>query len=113
MLRRLSLRLSHPDDYLVHQNSLDAIREDIWLHWLPFFNPSNDRGSCTGFPALDRLLLDFTDWQLGVDNNSQLRVSPRQFALDIYPAPYESHDSGMLLALYFLTVHRICPMRIA
>ncbi|CAD6564294.1 MAG: hypothetical protein ASARMPREDX12_002615 [Alectoria sarmentosa] len=77
MLRRLVLQLSTPRSHIMqHQFMTDTHREDIWSHWLAFFHPVIEHGLCVGFPALDHLILDFTDWQLGNDYTSQLRVEP-------------------------------------
>lgn len=78
MLRRLVLQLSAPRSHIMHRQFMtDTNREDIWSHWLAFFHPVIEHGLCVGFPALDNLLLDFTDWQLGNDYTSQLRVRSR------------------------------------
>lgn len=51
-------------------------REKIWSFWCDFFDPPKEQDQLVGFPALQWLTLNLTDWGLGTRNDSKIRVSP-------------------------------------
>ena len=66
MIRRLSLRLSS-------ENNGDDIQK-IWSFWSDFFYPPEQQDQLVGFPALERLSLDLSEWKLTSDDASSIRV---------------------------------------
>ncbi|KAL9606285.1 MAG: hypothetical protein Q9179_000560 [Wetmoreana sp. 5 TL-2023] len=86
LIRSIILRLGHDrKPYIWQHNAPQAPdRKKIWGHWYQyFFNESDPRNEfdwgmfpclSTHFPALDKLELDFSDWQLG--EADAIRVEP-------------------------------------
>ena len=69
MIRFLSLRMSS-------ENNQGLDRKNLWSQWCDFFYPSEEQEKLVGFPALERLVLDFTDWGLQVGDPYKVRVRP-------------------------------------
>lgn len=71
MIRFLHLRIG--------RKSTGDDRKEIWSSWSNFFYPSEksseEQGQLVGFPALERLVLDFTDLDLDDRDTSRVRVS--------------------------------------
>ncbi|KAL8674229.1 MAG: hypothetical protein Q9168_001353 [Polycauliona sp. 1 TL-2023] len=87
LVRSIVLRLGHDrKPYVWQQPGAQPApdRKRIWGHWYQyFFNDSDPHSifdwgmfpsSTNGFPALDRLVLDFTDWKLS--ESDAIRVDP-------------------------------------
>ncbi|KAL8692283.1 MAG: hypothetical protein Q9218_002652 [Villophora microphyllina] len=86
LIRSIILRLGHDrKPYIWQHHATQAPdRKKLWSHWYQyFFNEGDNRSEydwsiipCLShnFPALDRLVLDFTDWQLG--DQDAIRVDP-------------------------------------
>ncbi|KAL8683271.1 MAG: hypothetical protein Q9186_000773 [Xanthomendoza sp. 1 TL-2023] len=87
LIRSIILRLGHDRKPYVWQrpgNQPAPDRKRIWSHWYQyFFNDCDPRSqfdwgmfpsASNEFPALDRLVLDFTDWQL--TEPDAIRVDP-------------------------------------
>ena len=55
-------------------SDVDKENDHIWTEWRDFFT-SKVRYRRMGFPALERLVLDFTDWRLTAAESSALTVS--------------------------------------
>ena len=68
MIHRLILRVK--SDY----NLIRIDRARIWSSWCDFFYYPKEQPQLVGFPALRRLLLDFSDWALRAENAHKLRV---------------------------------------
>ncbi|KAL8737461.1 MAG: hypothetical protein Q9181_001649 [Wetmoreana brouardii] len=76
LIRSIILRLGHDRKPYIWQHNAPRApdRKKIWSHWYQyFFNESDPRNEfdwgmfpclSTNFPALDKLELDFSDWQL-------------------------------------------------
>ena len=73
MVRAVSLRISA-------ENNGDD-REKIWSLWSDFFYPSEEQDKLFGFPALESLALDFTDWKFSARDASKIRVCPHSHTL--------------------------------
>lgn len=73
MLRCVALKLGPAYDY----SSEVVDRESLWRDWHDLFSPTTASGFslAIGFPALETLYLDFTDWRLDADKTSELQVS--------------------------------------
>ncbi|KAL8999496.1 MAG: hypothetical protein Q9169_001701 [Polycauliona sp. 2 TL-2023] len=87
LIRSIILRLGHDRKPYVwpHQGTQPAPdRKRIWSHWYQYFFNDGDPhsifdwglfpSSTNGFPALDRVVLDFTDWKLA--ESDAIRVEP-------------------------------------
>ncbi|KAL8804587.1 MAG: hypothetical protein Q9223_005983 [Gallowayella weberi] len=88
LIRSIILRLGHDRKPYVWQRPGNHVqapdRKRIWSHWYQyFFNDCDPRSqfdwgmfpsASNEFPALDRLVLDFTDWQLAEPD--AIRVDP-------------------------------------
>ncbi|KAI4261190.1 MAG: hypothetical protein L6R42_003604 [Xanthoria sp. 1 TBL-2021] len=87
LIRSIILRLGHDRKPYVWQRpggQSPPDRKRIWSHWYQyFFNDSDSQStfdwsmfpsSTNGFPALDKVILDFTDWQLA--EGDAIRVEP-------------------------------------
>ncbi|KAI4203671.1 MAG: hypothetical protein LQ350_001672 [Teloschistes chrysophthalmus] len=87
LIRSIILRLGHdrkPYVWQHHGTTQAPDRKKIWSHWYQyFFNEGDNRSEydwslvpclSSNFPALDKLELDFTDWQLGAQD--AIRVEP-------------------------------------
>ncbi|CAO1597867.1 hypothetical protein XANCAGTX0491_001658 [Xanthoria calcicola] len=87
LIRSIILRLGHDRKPYVWQRpggQFPPDRKRIWSHWYQyFFNDSDPQStldwsvfpsSTNGFPALDKVVLDFTDWQLA--EGDAIRVEP-------------------------------------
>ena len=68
MIRWLYLKLSS-------ENYRDDLQK-VWSFWSNFFYPPEKQDHLVGFPALERLSLDLTDWRLGGVITSNIRVCP-------------------------------------
>ena len=66
MIRQLSLRVSSGDNE-------DDFR-NIWSFWSDFFYPPAQQDQLVGFPALERLILDLSEWKLNAGHASRIRV---------------------------------------
>ncbi|KAL8781572.1 MAG: hypothetical protein Q9213_005958 [Squamulea squamosa] len=87
LIRSIILRLGHDRKPYVWQRpgaQPAPDRKRIWSHWYQYFFNDCDNQSTfdwgmfpsatTEFPALDKVVLDFTDWQLGEPD--AIRVDP-------------------------------------
>ncbi|KAI4149118.1 MAG: hypothetical protein L6R39_002607 [Caloplaca ligustica] len=89
LIRSVILRLGYDRKPYAFQRPLGATpvipdRKRIWSHWHQFFFNDNDARNLydwgcfptmgNDFPALDKIELDFTDWQLG--EADAIRVEP-------------------------------------
>ncbi|KAL8778921.1 MAG: hypothetical protein Q9203_001604 [Teloschistes exilis] len=87
LIRSIILRLGHdrkPYIWQHHGTTQAPDRKKIWSHWYQyFFNEGDNRSEydwsiipclSSNFPALDKLELDFTDWQLSAQD--AIRVEP-------------------------------------
>ena len=66
MIRQLHLTLNS-------EHGGDGIKK-LWSYWYDFFYPSEKQDPLVQFPALDRLILDVTDWKLNGQNAPKIRV---------------------------------------
>lgn len=86
LIRSIILRLGHDRKPYVWQRpggQFPPDRKRIWSHWYQyFFNDSDPQStfdwsvfpsSTNGFPALDKVVLDFTDWQLAEGDAIRVR----------------------------------------
>lgn len=62
----------------------DGRRGTSWSLWCEFFYPPEKQTQLVDFPALERLSLNFTDWRLGAEDASKIRV---RFDFSYYPRP--------------------------
>ena len=68
MIRLMTLRLSS-------KSNGDNLKK-VWSFWSDFFYPPEKQDQLVGFPALERLALDFMDWDLTEGHASIIRVRP-------------------------------------
>ena len=50
--------------------------DELWSFWSDFFYPPEKQDQLVGFPGLQQLTLDLTDWHLDGGDESELRVCP-------------------------------------
>ena len=84
LLRSVSLKIAHPNG--ADMMNLNVRRAFIWGTWLTEFFSVEGRlnryssAYQVGFPALEKLRLDFTDWQLAADEGLRVSFHPPIFA---------------------------------
>lgn len=68
MIRFMTLRMS--------SECVGDDRKQLWSSWCDFFYPSKEQDQLVGFPALEWLALDLTDWALTAGDAAKVRVTP-------------------------------------
>ncbi len=70
MIRSMTLKLSS------RNKGADDELKSVLTNWSDFFYPPEEQDQLVGFPALEFLVLDLTDWELRDGDAHKLRVSP-------------------------------------